>query len=204
MKLLKIFFVLIWGAGCSTTGIHESENSTNIKNGSQLLLTSECSKKCRSLISNSFEIEPYSDFWGADRVVAPYVILVGINGINGKTTYYNPEGSYNSTWSGKFKKTIPSGETTLRLRGGGSVRSAPNELLEVVFNAEPNKQYYVGSMGWKRFINNTKTAVINHWHPVIVNITNNQVIYPSPNEVPKWRKYCSLWAGGGGDVHCPK
>ena len=201
MKIFKIFIVLIWVVGCTTNDL-ATQSSITVKGTSSALLKSKCPKNCIELVSNNYEIEPYSDYLATEKPVSRYAILVSVNGINGKTKHYNPEGAYNSMWSGVFNEKITSGDTTIKLRPVAKV-DAPDEIVEVAFKAEPGNEYFVGAMGWSRYPGLGAIA-IKHWYPVIVNLTSNEIVYPKQNETPNWRRYCSRRSDIRGPADCPR
>lgn len=62
-----------------------------------ITLTSECNKKCISLISSNFTINSFSTFLGKDSPIDSYVVLTTVNGIGGKHSYFDPSGAFNNS-----------------------------------------------------------------------------------------------------------
>lgn len=197
MKLLVLILLIGSISACVTTAVKHIDTD-NIPDARQITLVSECPKECQSLVGNRFSIDGASTLlFGKDNPVKNYVVLTSINGKKGENTYYDPYGSFNNTWDASFKLKTVSGRTVVSLLPS-SRSNAPNEEVTLEFESSGQHQYLIGSMGWREIRGNTQ---INSWHPVIVDLTTSDIIYPKENV--EWRKFCTRNQEWSGNVSCP-
>jgi hypothetical protein len=162
-------------------------------------ISSECKVACQALVESSFSIQPLRTNSGKDKPVYDYVILRSINGIRGRKTFVDDSGSFNSPRDGSFEISTLPGVKELVLKPTYETNTA-NEVQSVSFTAQPGTKYLVGSMGWRK-LSQAESIQINYWHPVVVDLSRNRVVYPMSR--PQWSKYCTENREDAGSVACP-
>ena len=197
MKKILLFLVLTI-SGCSATNIKPLVNKYSA-DGETIVLTNSCDSQCLKLISDSFKFNSFSNFLGTDKPIANYVVLTTVDGVKGKKKYFDPNGAFNNSWNGNFEVITSPGLTSIGLRPS-SYTAAPYEHTFIEFQTTHDSKYFIGSMGWRDY-SSDNSIYIKHWHPVIVNLKKNEVVYPITQ--PKWKKYCFNNREFGGYVECP-
>jgi len=174
-----------------------------------VFLTDECKSECQKLIRSSFIVEFEKESLGKHIPEGDYAILHKINGKAGKGKKFDPRGEYNSdsSWNGGFKITMSAGDVEVNLLPAPRYL-APLEEKQLRFNAIEGHRYYIGSMSWSyiksgeySFFHPTQHVQIKYWHPIVVDLTNMDVVHPKSR--PKWRKYCYLAQELTRNVTCP-
>lgn len=189
MKFLCLVILLMLSS-CTVNNagvLHESGMAT---------LVNSCNAKCQKSVSEKYSIAQMSSLFGKDKLVKNYVVLLELDGKRGGSTYFDPDGAYTSSW-GAFSIKVPAGHKTVLVRPS-SYNNSPNEIVEFSFEADSGGKYLIGQIGWRELKNPIQ---INHWHPIVVNLANNEIVYPKEN--PVFRKYCTRHQEWAGAIECP-
>ncbi|WP_076012167.1 hypothetical protein [Alteromonas abrolhosensis] len=196
MKALFYSFFALVIFGCAST----SDTTINLGNTPEneiVLITDKCDSKCTEKVNSTFVFESSGSLFKKDAPTS-YVILSEIDDQRGTNTYYDPSGSFNSTWDGGYQiKTSPK-KKTIKMYPT-AVHMSPSEETEIVFTAQPGQEYFVGSIFRRENVGNVQ---INYWSPIVMNTNSLEILIPSKGI--EWRKYCIAAREFSASVACPK
>ena len=168
-----------------------------IKEDESVVLTSKCKKKCQKMLAEMYPFKRSASIMGRDKAVS-YVILSMLDGVRGtESTNFDPNGSFNSSWSGGFEINTSPGTKSLLIYPTALI-AAPDEGQLIEFEAAPGKTYLVASL--QRRVNKGGIQ-INNWVPLVMEVGTNKVLLPEGE--PQWREYCFAAQEFGSARPCP-
>ena len=194
---MKVLFHLIFAFvlfACASTS--DTVNLGNTPENEVVLITDKCDSTCTEKVKSTFVFESSGSLFKKDAPTS-YVILSEIDGERGTNTYYDPLGSFNSTWDGGYKIRTSPKEKTIKMYPT-AVHMSPSEETEIVFQAESGQEYFIGSIFRRENVGNVQ---INYWSPIVMNTGTLEIIIPS--EDIEWRKYCISAREFSSSIACP-
>lgn len=194
MKRAFLLFCSLLFSGCKAT---VPVNTHGLSSDDVVKFTSRCNRTCQEFVGTLFPVQQMATIFGKDNIVDKYVILAEIDGQRGSNTYFEPSGAYNSNWDGSFDINTSPGTKEISIRPS-AYKNAPNDLVQLTFDAKSGQTYLIGRIGWRSLEGRVQ---INNWSPIIMNLGNNTVIFPEGE--PSWRKFCTLHQEWAGAADCP-
>ena len=186
MKFLILLFSATFLSGCfglpnadnyqiKILGVNPIENQNQIST-----LISTCDDKCRVLIEKKFLEDSHEV--GFNGLLVPYIQR--IDGILGTTNYNRcldcsgagDQTVHNVFDARGFKIGVDPGEHVLDLYVQYWLARS-NKIVSIRFESEADTTYFVGEV--LDVIDRDRIHPKYRWHPVVVDTSNNNIIYPT-------------------------